>query len=398
MENKALIEELRSSLKETLQNNILEFWLTHGRDKKREGFIGKVEVDNTQDVDAPKGCVLNGRILWSFSAAYNTFPDARYLEAATEAYNYIVKYFIDKEFGGTYWLLDCNGKPLADKKQIYAIAFVIYGLSEYYKATKKQEVLDHALALYQSIEDHSFDKERNGYFEAFARDWSIMSDLRLSDKDANESKTMNTHLHIMEAYTTLAEVTGRQDIKDKVENLVNIHLDKFLDWNTGHLLLFFDDNWTSKSEMISYGHDIEAAWLIHDAALCVGKPELIQRTEDAAKIIAEVTLKEGIQPDGGLIYELDPGHHLDSDRHWWVQAESMVGFSLAWKLTGNQEYLQTVLNEWKFVQKYIICPSGEWYWSVSPEYVIKTDEGKAGMWKCPYHNSRGCIEVFKRLK
>jgi cellobiose epimerase len=387
--------QLKNEILKELSGNILPFWMTKASDPKG-GFYGQILHDNTIISDAPRGGVLNARILWTFSAAYNQFQHPAYLETANKAFDYINRYFIDPDFGGIYWKIDAQGRPLETKKQIYALAFAVYGLVEYYVASDKDEALMLAMDLYQSIEEHSFDKEKNGYFEAFSREWDQLADLRLSDKDENEAKTMNTHLHILEAYTRLHSIWKDEILGRQLENLVEIHLDKMLNWETGHFRLFFDVDWNSKSLLDSYGHDIEAVWLIYEAALETGNQTLIQKSKKAIELVAETTLKDAIAEDGSIYYEGVPGK-VDKDRHWWPQAEAITGFWYAYKTTGDKKYIETIYALWKYIKQHIVAPNGEWYWSTKEDGSLNLQDDKAGFWKCPYHNSRMCMILTKNI-
>jgi mannobiose 2-epimerase len=316
---------------------------------------------------------------------------------ANRAKEYIQNNFFDTEFGGTYWTVSYEGKPVDTKKQIYSQAFFIYAFTEHYRASGDKSSLQKAIELFRIIEKYSFDKELNGYFEAYSRDWKLLEDMRLSDKDANEKKTMNTHLHILEAYTNLYRVWKDDELKQQLWNLITIFTEKIVNLRTSHLDLFFDENWTSKAEIVSYGHDIEASWLIDEAATVLGDINLKSKVQQICISIAEAAC-EGLQPDGSLIYEFNiTRNHVDKDRHWWVQAEAVVGFLNAYKLTGNTEWLSKARNCWNFIsEKLVDQAGGEWFWSISETGNVNRKDDKAGFWKCPYHNSRMCLEVMTR--
>ncbi|XHR95772.1 AGE family epimerase/isomerase [Mucilaginibacter sp. UC70_90] len=346
----------------------------------------------------PKGSVLNARILWSFSAAYNQNPDEAYLQAAKRAYDYIKAHFVDDEFGGVYWSVDYKGNMPDTKKQVYANAFTIYALSEYYIASKSERVKQKAIGLYHLLIDKSYDGDKTGYLEAFTRDWQPLGDLRLSAKDANEKKTMNTHLHVLEAYTNLYRIWPDDGLKRQIETLISNFLEHFIDAETGHLVLFFDEDWNRRSETISYGHDIEATWLLLEAAEVIGNQEMITKVSSICIAIAEATV-QGLDVDGGLWYEYEPANdHLIKEKHWWVQAEAMVGFYNAWQVSGNDKYFNLVLKNWAFIKDKILDKqNGEWFWGIKADGSTMPGEDKAGFWKCPYHNSRACIEIIRRI-
>ncbi|HEX8022255.1 AGE family epimerase/isomerase [Mucilaginibacter sp.] len=389
-----LSNELTDELK-----NILNYWLNHTVDEVNGGFWGKIDNGNQVTPDAAKGSVLNARILWSFSAAYNQNPDEAYLHAATRAYDYIKVCFVDDEFGGVYWSVNYKGDKLDTKKQVYANAFTIYALSEYYMASKLETVKEEAIGLYRLLVDKSYDQDKTGYFEAFTCDWQPLGDLRLSAKDANEKKTMNTHLHVLEAYTNLYRIWPDGELKQQIEVLINNFFDHFIDAEAGHLVLFFDEDWNRRSDTVSYGHDIEATWLLLEAAETIGNQEMIAKVKAICIAIAEATI-QGLDTDGGLWYEYEPaGNHLIKEKHWWVQAEAIVGFYNAWQVNGNDKYLQLTLDNWAFVKDKILDKqNGEWFWGVRDDGSIMPGEDKAGLWKCPYHNSRACIEIINRIK
>ena len=152
----------KQSVEREVRENILNFWIEHTLDEEQGGFYGKITHSMDIEASAPKGLVLNTRILWSFSRAYNYFNAAEYLTVATRAYNYLVQYFWDKDFGGLYWLLDANGAAIDTKKQVYGQVFGIYAFSEYYRATKQEEVLDFARGIYDKLEQYAYDPAHNG--------------------------------------------------------------------------------------------------------------------------------------------------------------------------------------------------------------------------------------------
>jgi len=378
--------------------NILAYWMKFSIDKQNGGFVGKVDHNNTIHTQAPKGSVLNSRILWTFSAAYKLTKKHDYLKLAERAFQYFAEYFIDEKYGGVYWTVNYIGQPLDTKKQIYAQSFAVYGLSEFYDASKNEQALELAHDVYADLVKYSYDEKNGGYVEALTRDWKEISDLRLSVKDANEKKSMNTHLHVLEAFVNLYRVSPNELLKLQVKELIQLFADRIISKETSHLVLFFDEEWNSKSKLVSYGHDIEASWLIQGA---------IEATEDEIfwDAIKERQLQlvraatEGLDKDGGLWYEYDPDdNQLIKQKHSWPQAEAMIGFFNVWQNTGDEKYLRMSLKSWEFVKKYILDKScGEWYWGVNEDYSPMKDEDKIGIWKCPYHNSRACIEIINRI-
>lgn len=394
----ATITTLKNEVQEVLTKNILPYWINRMTDS-RGGFYGRINGNDELVPEADKGAILNARILWTFSAAYRLLRRKDYLQVATRAKRVIIHDFFDKKYGGIYWSLNCNGVPSDTKKQIYALGFAIYGLSEYHRATGDEEALDYAIRLFNDIETHSFDDIKNGYCEATTRDWQEIADMRLSEKDANERKTMNTHLHILEPYTNLYRVWKDERLKQQIHNLVKLFIHQIKHPDTHHLQLFFDDDWNSKYDIISYGHDIEASWLIHEAALELGDSQLLAEVEPIIRQIASAAA-EGLASNGGMMYEKDvKKNHTDTDLHWWVQAETVVGYLNIYQHFADEDSLQKALNCWDFIKNHLIDHThGEWLWSVHQDGTPNHVDDKAGFWKCPYHNGRMCMEIMERFK
>lgn len=387
----------KKELEDNLRGNILGWWSENMVDP-RGGFYGRRDGDGVLDGEAPKGAILNGRILWAYSAAYRVLGDPAYLELATRAKEYLEKFFIDPEFGGVFWSLRSDGTPLDTKKQFYALGFAIYGLSEYSRATGDEGAKRLALELFETIEKYSKDPEYGGYIEALTRDWQPIGDMRLSDKDDNAAKSMNTHLHIIEPYTNLLRIAPEnRKLREAVKNLIRIFLDRIEDPATHHLGLFFDMDWTRRDREISYGHDIEASWLLLESAQVVGDGDLLAETLQHTRHIALAAL-QGRCCDGSMVYERHANGHYDNDKHWWVQAENVVGQIYLWKFHKMPEMLQQAMQSWEYIRDNIVdAEKGEWVWRRSNGEVVAEDD-RAGFWKCPYHNSRMCLETIERLE
>ncbi len=376
--------------------NILKYWTDYCLDNKYGGFVGKRDHLNRQIDGASKGVVLNARILWTFSAAYNFTHNPDYLVLADRAYQYINEYFNDRQFGGLFWELNEKGEVLNNRKQIYAQGFGIYGYSEYFRASNNQQALADAISLFEYIEKYSFDPVDGGYFESFANNWSTPEDFRLSTKDANEPKSMNTHLHILESYTNLLRIWPNERLREKTAALIRIFPDKIIDHHTHHFNLFFANDWTVRSSIVSFGHDIEGAWLLYEAAKVVEDKQLIAEVSDNLAQMVDATLADGCDSDGSVFNEKDTlSGHLDDDKHWWMQAEAMVGLAYAWKTTGEDIYRNQLQKVWHFIRTSMIDRvNGEWFWRVDKDGIPVASEDKAGFWKCPYHNSRAIMEVI----
>lgn len=410
---------MKQQLIDNLTSNILPYWIDRMVDPAG-GFYGRRDGHDALDPSAPKGAILNARILWTFSAAYRELHRPEYLDMATRAYDYIRDHFVDRQYGGTYWSLNPDGSPLDDKKQFYAIGFMIYGMAEYYRATGCEEALALACELFACIETHSRDRRegKEGYFEAATRSWQPIADMRLSDKDTNASKTMNTHLHIIEGYTNLLRAlkereagksrsvlsAGLDDILDTAvveeatRGLLRIFLDRIEHPVTRHLTLFFDDDWQQVGgDIESYGHDIEASWLLLETAQVIDDPDLLGETLDHTRHIALAGL-QGRCCDGSMVYERHPDGHYDNDKHWWVQAENVIGQLYLAAFHDMPEMAVRARESWRYILDNLVDPEGEWYWSrLASDGSVNRHDDKAGFWKCPYHNSRMCLEAASVL-
>ena len=413
-------------MQDVLEQNILPFWMNQMTDPEQGGFYGRMDNQGVLHPEAEKGAILNARILWAFSAAYRVLGNQAYLETATRAKDYFLAHFLDQEYGGVYWSVDYKGQPKDTKKQFYAIGFAIYGLTEYVRATGDREALDVALQLYDCIEEHALDRVHNGYIEACTREWGEIGDMRLSELDANYPKSQNTHLHIIEPYTNLLrclkELHARQTcdyvpaigsvlpiditvsadsmtaVEASLRNLIDIFTDRILNPETHHLDLFFEMDWTrGAGQLESYGHDIECSWLMHEAALVLGDENVLRKVESVVRMVAKASEK-GLRPDGSMIHEanLTTGH-VDDDLHWWVQAENVVGWYNIYQYFGDESALDRALHCWEYIRENLVdWEHGEWFWSRHPDGTLNTVDDKAGFWKCPYHNSRMCLEIIER--
>ncbi len=382
-----------------LRQNILPFWINRVVDQAGGTFHGSLTNDLTIDPATERGSLLTTRILWTYAAAYRQYRDPAYLAMADHAYADLFARYHDVQHGGFYWSIASDGKVLRDRKQIYGQAFAIYALSEYHAASGRREPLDQAIATYRLIEQHAREPQHGGYLEALGRAWESITDMRLSAMDQNDPKSQNTLLHIMEAYTNLLRLWPDAGLRRALTELVETMLTHVVNSTTSHLGLFFGNDWKVNSDKISYGHDIEAAWLLTDAAIALGHPTLTSRVLTLAVKIADVTLAEGTDTDGGIYNQGSPTGITDFAKEWWPQAEAVIGFLNAYQISHDERHLAAALHTWAFIDQHLVDrKNGEWFRGVTRDGHLLANELKVGFWKCPYHNGRMGLEAVRRLR
>lgn len=389
------VRRLRQEAKAEAKH-ILHWWRTHLPDADG-GFHGEIDAAGRPVPDAPRSVILYTRMLWFFSAMAVYLKSDEALALAHRAGAYIRKHFIDPDHGGLYWLLDHRGQVIDAKKQGYAQAFGIYAFAEYARAAGDPGALALARQLQRDIEERLWDPQYGGYVEAMSAYWRDAGDQRLSDKDADCPKTMNTHLHVLEAYTLLHRVAPDEVSNAALYRALDVFAGRFAGGQDGHLHLFFDMDWTDRTAAVSYGHDIEASWLMWEAAEALHDRDMMARVRPLVLGLAEATLKEGMNGRGGLSYERSFDGRLDRDGEWWGQAEGMIGFANAWQISGELCYLDAACGLWEYLKsRYRAAGGGEWTWYGAD--AGRPPVGLAGQWKCPYHNGRAMIELDHRLK
>ena len=393
---KERMNRLKNEVSSNLTQNLLPFWSAKMVDYKNGGFFGRINGDNQVYPKEDKGGILNARILWTYSSAYRIFKDTAYLRLATRSKDYIMAHFIDKEFGGAYRSVKSTGEPSDTRKQTYTQSFFIYGLAEYYRATGDKEALAAAKDIFNLFEKYALDKKSGGYFEVYSRDWKRTHDKLIGESTTNDEKTMNTHLHLMEAYTNLYRVWPDKSVGVRLKALVDIFLDKIIDARTSHLICFLDKDWKKNSAVDSYGHDIESSWLLNEAAGLLGDPALLAKVKDVSIKIANAAA-EGLNTDGSLNYEKNlTNGKVSTERSWWAQSECIVGYVNAYELTEHEKYLDNAINCWNYTKNHFVDnKNGGWFSSVSESGVARGEKG--GFWVCPYHNGRMCMEVVERI-
>ena len=385
---------LQKEIRQEWLEHILPFWMNL-KDEQYGGYYGEVGYDLNVSTDQPKGGIAAARLLWSFAAAYRITGESQYAEHARHAYQFLCGPLYDHEHEGIYWAVDYHGNPLDTRKHVYNQAFAIYACSEYYRATGDEDALQLCIRLFQWLEHTGYNRLIGAYREEFDRFWQEQPNEMLSENGVIADITMNTHIHVLEAYTNLYRIWPDEQVRQSLDNLLLILHDRMYDPQQRRLNVFFDNQWNSLLNLTSFGHDIEASWLIDDALQVIGNTDPVYQkmVTDMAYRVAEVA----IQPDGSLMNEQEDDH-IDTSRIWWVQAEAIVGFYNAYQRTGDETFLQLVDRLWAYIKDHIIDPrpGGEWFWSAGDQGEPGQRE-VAGMWKCPYHNSRFCIEITERM-
>lgn len=397
MQTRLSDSELAASVRRELLENILPFWRARTLDERRGGFIGQMSNDLHVEEDAPKGLILNARILWTFSAVYRYARDEQDRALARRAYEYLIHHFHDEQHGGYFWELDPSGAVRDDTKKVYGEAFCIYALAEYCRAFEEPQALEQAIDVFTRIEVHAREPQHGGYLEVMSRNWQPGEDMRLSDKDMDAKKSMNSHLHILEAYTNLLRVWPQSQLMERLRELVDLFPWHILNAEQTHLQHFFDEAWTPLSDSYTFGHDIECSWLLCEAAEVLDDEPLLANVRDVAARMAYAVLEEGLDGDGGLFYEGRDGQIINSDKEWWPQAEAVIGFYNAWQLTGDRAFREAAVRCWRFIQNHVVDREhGEWFWCIRPDRTPDPAQPKVSQWKCPYHNSRCCLQIIHR--
>jgi len=383
-----------------LFGHLMPFWCGPAVDHEQGGWMGWLSNDLKPDRTQPKGLIVNSRILWAFSAVHQARPEKLLRQMADRAFDFVMNRFWDPLQGGAFWRLNDAGQVIDDSKKIYGQAFYIYALSEYHRAFGSPPALARARELFELIERHAHDARHGGYLEVRRRDWSEADpDARLSDKDMNEKKSMNNHLHVLEAYTNLYRVWKEPRVAQRLRELIQLFQQRILDARTRHFNHFFDEAWRVRSDSYTFGHDIEGTWLLCEAAEVLDDAALRQQAGASAPPMADVVLQEGIDTDGALRYEGRGGKIIDGGKECWPQAEAVIGLLNAFQISRNEKYLKAVLRVWDFIENRLVDRiHGEWFWRITPEGQVDATLPKVSEWKGPYHASRMCLETLHRLK
>jgi mannobiose 2-epimerase len=392
------LNKFSNHMEDQLFGHILPFWCGPALDNENGGWMSWLSNELKPDRTQPKGLIVNSRILWAFSAAYRRKPEAIYRQMADRAYDFLMNQFWDQKHGGAFWRLDDKGRTIEDVKKVYGQAFCIYALTEYHQAFGPKEALDRAIQLFELVERHAHDPKNNGYFEVCSRDWSEILNAALSEKDLTEKKSMNSHLHVLEAYTNLYRTWKEPRVEQRLRELIQLFLEHILDSRTFHFHHFFDEQWNVRSDSYTFGHDIEGSWLLCEAGQVLGDDGLLDGLRAVALRIADEVMNEAVDKTGAISYEGRAGKVIDSGKECWPQAEAVIGFLNAHQISRESKYLEAALGAWNYIDQHLVDRvNGEWFWKINDDGRPDAKLPKVSEWKGPYHGSRMCLEVLHRV-
>jgi len=394
------LNDFSRRVSDQLYGNLMPFWCGPALDRENGGWMSWLSNDLKPDRTQPKGLIITTRLLWTFSAVHRAKNDGVYHEMADRALDFAMNRFWDAKYGGAIWQIDDTGRIVEDDtKKIYGEAFYIYALSEYHQAFNSPPALARAKELFELLEIHAHDAKNGGYIESCRRDWSEAGpETRISAEDLEAKKSMNTSLHVMEAFANLYRVWPDPRVAARLREMIRIFQTKIFNARTYNFNSFFDESWQVRSTSYTFGHDIEGSWLLCEAAEVLGDDALVKEVRTTALLMAEATLKEGVEPDGGVCYEGRGGKVIDQGKEWWPQAEAVVGFLNAYQLSREEKYLTAALNVWNYIEQHLVDRvHGEWFWRIAPDGKVDPTKPKVSEWKEPYHASRACLEAMHRL-
>lgn len=383
---------LVNECKKELTGRILPFW-NKLRDDDNGGFYGFMNNSLEVDKKADKGVILNSRILWFYSSCYRTLKEDYMLDNARHAYEFLKK-CVDNENGGVYWMMTYDGKPADTMKHTYNQAFAIYALSAYYLASEDKSALELAFRLFDTVEEKCTDDI--AYLEAMSVDWKLVPNDALSENGLMADKTMNTVLHLIEAYTVLFEASHDTRVEERIMFLLDIVKTKIFNSEKNCLRVFFDRELNRIGDIHSYGHDIEASWLIDRACEVIGDRRLMAEWRFIDLRIARNIYE--IAFENGAVNNERENDKIDKKRVWWVQAESVVGFVNAFQQGGEKLYIDAAEEVFRWIENKQTDKreNSEWWGEVSFDGKPMQTVDMVNPWKCPYHNGRMCLEIINR--
>ncbi len=396
--------EIAGRIQKVLTENIIPFWYPEVVDGDHGGYRLHHDRQGRRLEDAPKVTVTQARVLWFFSRLLESpYGRPEYREAARHGFRFLADHVWDPEYGGFYWSVSADGVgPIQDGKHLYAQAFALYGLACYARVTGDGEAVRLAQRLLSLIEEKAHDPRYGGYRENLSRDWSAVTGSEPSPLGPSpDVKTMNTHLHLMEALTEYRRLHDTPLVRERLAELVLIESNAVIRKPYCQGTDVYRPDWTPVLEgsaaMTSYGHDLENVWLLMEAleGLDVPQAPLV----DFYRAVWEAALRWGYDRAlGGFWYRGELGKPASVlTKEWWVQAEALVSALRMYRATGEQRYFEVFEKLWEWIEtRQVDWTYGEWFANIEPDGSVRGD--KAGPWKGPYHNARAMLECLELLK
>ncbi|MEK7476251.1 MAG: AGE family epimerase/isomerase [Candidatus Coatesbacteria bacterium] len=379
-----------------LRKDILGFWIRHGL-QGRDGFQGAVDRFGDPKPESRRSLVLTARILWTFSAAARRFHDDKYSAVAHRALRVLMTRFHDRRYGGWYWATGAGGRVQDPNKYLYGLSYAIYGLAEYGMMARDRPALALALREFRRLDAVAHDRARGGYHEAFTRGWApVLGHYPIGPAT---QRSANTHLHLLEAYTTLLRATGDAKVRDRLAELRALFFTRFAN-PAGYTHEFMTADWRPLTFESSYGHDIELGWLLQEATIALGEPADDATTVRVAREQVDHALRFGYNRPLGGFFERGPamGRATKRSMNWWSQAEGLVALLALYATTRDARYFRAFERTAGLVLGRLADREyGEWYGYLD-ERGRPTRTMKITPWKCPYHNGRACLEIMRRTE
>jgi mannose/cellobiose epimerase-like protein (N-acyl-D-glucosamine 2-epimerase family) len=389
-----------ADIREDLTKKIMPYWHDTTLDRTNGGYILSDDLREKRPAKE-KQIVTQSRLVWSFShvhlKGYST-AERNYLKAAEHGYRFLIERFLDKSNGGYFWTTNLGGKVLNDRKILYGQSFVILGLVEYYRASGDGEALHHAADLFRNLQEHAHDERDSGWVEHFTREWKpILKPAQEAVVEIAGYKSANTHLHLMEALTELYDVTHENAVKRSLNEVLMLNATYFYPKAPGKSCQYRQPNWkevpTLRSYGLSYGHNVEFAWLMIRAQKVLGTPP----AWDHFYALLNHALKYGYDHKRGGLYELGEDNKPASqrDKIWWSQAEMLAALTEALEQKPNPEYETALKKLLDFVHNFMADPmDGVWLDTVTARGRLKRAH-KAHNWKANYHDVRAMVKFIE---
>lgn len=413
-----LAETYVPKLRHNLEEYVIDFWYPRSIDDEHGGFILSYDDEGAFAGNDAKMIVTQARMTWFFARLTRTdVVDGDYTDAADHGFAFLRDAMWDDDHGGFYWEVDRRGTVRKPRKHLYGQAFGLYALAEYYRVTGNEQALDLAGDLFEVIDDVAKDHQNGGYHEYFEPDWEQVTEGTTylatiepdwSPKESGESvldptlKLMNTHLHLLEAFTTYYRVTGDETVRERLHELLTILTNTVVRKDRPACTDKYDPDWTPKLDdadfrVVSYGHDVENVWLTMEASEALDVPTRL--FADLYDGLFDYSLEYGYDDQNGGFYFFGPlGEHATNRiKAWWVQAEAMTSALRMYEATGEDVYRNVFEETYDFIEQYHVDEThGEWHSGV--DETLEPVGRKGAEYKGAYHDGRALIECIETLE